>query len=376
MIRFNPFMYCTVGRRAELARGMAGKDPYLYQRMLDEIAAYVGFADDAGYAGWGHPEHHLQIEGFEAANEPTLMAMWLAMHSQRLRIITCGFVSTVHNPLRTAEAIATLDNMLKGRFGVGLVRGYQSRWVDNFKVKNEVGAVGPWNKNEPADERNRDYFAEYVDIVVTALTRETFSYRGKYWHFPPPGHVNPHVHSAYTRFGQGVDDDMTITEVGIAPRPYQEPYPPLYGGFSASLRTAQFWAKYRGKPIVMSSDLEFCKVLWSAYREAAGQHDYCPEPGAEAAWGGIMIRAKTDTQAAELANDMQWFWRNWATPFGQGAVNWLVGSPDTLKRRIEQAEKAVPITECFVILPQGIHDRDQVLSSLELFADKVIPSFS
>ncbi len=38
MIRFNPFMYCTVGRRAELEKGMTGKDPVLYQRMLDEIA--------------------------------------------------------------------------------------------------------------------------------------------------------------------------------------------------------------------------------------------------------------------------------------------------------------------------------------------------
>ena len=26
MIRFNPFMYCTMGRRSELERGMAGKD--------------------------------------------------------------------------------------------------------------------------------------------------------------------------------------------------------------------------------------------------------------------------------------------------------------------------------------------------------------
>jgi alkanesulfonate monooxygenase SsuD/methylene tetrahydromethanopterin reductase-like flavin-dependent oxidoreductase (luciferase family) len=28
--------------------------------MLDEIAAYVRFADEAGFAGFGHPEHHLQ----------------------------------------------------------------------------------------------------------------------------------------------------------------------------------------------------------------------------------------------------------------------------------------------------------------------------
>ena len=74
---FNLFMYCTIGRKAELEKGMAGRDPVLYRRMLDEIAEYVGFADEAGYAGFGHPEHHLQIEGFEVANDPMLMAMWL-----------------------------------------------------------------------------------------------------------------------------------------------------------------------------------------------------------------------------------------------------------------------------------------------------------
>lgn len=376
MIRFNPFMYCTVGRKAELERGMAGQDPTLFQRMLEEIASYVRFADDAGYAGWGHPEHHLQIEGFEASNEPTLMGMWLGQHSRRLRVITCGFVSTTHNPLRTAESIATMDHMLQGRLGVGLVRGYQARWVENLKVRADLSPVGPWNKNEAADEANREYFAEFVDVVVKALTHRTFSHHGKYWQFPPPGFVNPHPAPVYARYGQGVAEDMRISEIGIAPLPLQRPHPPLYGGFSASLRTARFWAKYRGKPIVMSSDLEFCRLLWRAYREEAAVHGYQPNPGDEAAWGGLMICAKTDAEAEALAQDMRWFWEAWATPFGQGAVNLMFGSPDTLTRQIEAAAASVPINECFLILPQGIHDRDQVLSSLDLFAEKVMPRFA
>jgi alkanesulfonate monooxygenase SsuD/methylene tetrahydromethanopterin reductase-like flavin-dependent oxidoreductase (luciferase family) len=123
-MQFGLFMYCTVGRRSELEAGMAGVQNRLYQRMLDEIAQYARFADDAGYFGFGHPEHHLQLEGFEISNDPCLMAMWLGQHSQRMKVITCGFVSTTNNPLQTAEKIATLDHMLGGRFGVGLVRGY------------------------------------------------------------------------------------------------------------------------------------------------------------------------------------------------------------------------------------------------------------
>lgn len=376
MIRFNPFIYCTVGRRAELERGMAGKDPVLYRRMLDEIADYVRLADDLGYAGFGHPEHHLQIEGFEASNDPTLMGMYLGMHSARLRVITCGFVSTTHNPLRAAEAIATMDNMLRGRFGVGLVRGYQSRWVENFKVKDAVGAVGPWNKNDAADLANRDYFAEYVDIVVRALTSETFNHQGQYWQLPPPGLINPHPHPVYTRYGQGVTEDCAIREVGIAPRPWQKPHPPLYGGFSASMRTARFWAKYRGKPIVMSDQLEFLAALWAAYRDEAALHGYTPAPGDEAAWGGLMICAPTDSAALALAADMKWMWQTWAMPFGQPFPELLFGSPDTLSRRIDAAARTVPLNEMFLIIPQGLHEPADIMRSLELFATGVMPNFA
>ncbi len=62
---FHAFMYVTMGRRHELERGMAGKDPALYQRMLDEIAEYARTCDATGWAGIGIPEHHLQVEGFE-----------------------------------------------------------------------------------------------------------------------------------------------------------------------------------------------------------------------------------------------------------------------------------------------------------------------
>ncbi|MGR9091788.1 MAG: LLM class flavin-dependent oxidoreductase [Gammaproteobacteria bacterium] len=376
MIDFNLFIYCTVGRREELERGMAGKDPVLYRRMLEEIAGYARLADELGYAGFGHPEHHLQIEGFEASNDPTLMGMWLGMHTQRLRVITCGFVATVHNPLRTAEAIATMDNMLNGRFGVGLVRGYQSRWVENFKVQPELGAVGAWNKDEPVDQLNREYFAEYVDIVIKALTHDTFSHSGRFWQFPPADFVNPHDHPVYRDYGHGVSADMRISEIGIAPRPMQRPTPPLYGGFSASLRTAKFWAKYQGKPIVLAPNLDLCRVLWNGYREEAeGVYGHTVAPGDEAAWGGIMICAPSDEEARAWADEMDWFWKLWPTAFGQGAVNWLVGSPDTITRQIEEAAAEIPINEMFLLLPQGIHEPAKINTSLELFATKVMPRF-
>jgi hypothetical protein len=36
----------------------------------------------------------------------------------------------------------------------------------------------------------------------------------------------------------------------------------------------------------------------------------------------------------------------------------------------------VPINEMFLIIPQGLHDRDRILGSLDLFATKVMPNFT
>ena len=372
-MKFGLFMYCTIGRRAELEQGMAGRKPELYQRMLSEIAQYAEFADEAGYFGFGHPEHHLQIEGFEISNDPCLMAMWLGSHTKRMKIITCGFVSTANNPLQTAEKISTLDHMLQGRFGVGLVRGYQARWVENYKVLPQLNAVGPWNAKTEADEINREYFSEFVDIVVSALGNETINYQGKYWSFPPKDFVNPHHHPVYSDYGQGVDKDMAISEVGIAPKPYQTEIP-LYGGFSQSLTTAKFWAKYKGKPIILSGNTEFLEILWKEWTDEAERHGHIVKPGQQACWGGIMICAETDAKAQKLYEDMAWFWKTWSTPFGQGLPELLVGSPDTINKEIEKVSKSVPIDEAILLIPQGLLEPNQLLESLDLFSRKVMPN--
>lgn len=375
-MRFHLFMYVTVGRRPELEAGRAGQRPDLYQRMLDEIAEYVGVADQAGFAGFGHPEHHLQIEGFEIANEPGLMAMWIGQHSRRLRVNTVGWVAPTHHPVRTAEYVTTLDHMLRGRLGVGFVRGYQARWVHTLRVRPDLAAVGPWNQRTGEDDLNRDYFREFVDIVLLAWRRETFSYQGRFWTIPPPDLVNPHPHPAYVKYGRGVEPDFRIREIGIAPRPYQQPHPPLYGGFTHSMRTALFWARYAGRPIVLSADLDFCRKLWGAYGEEAARHGHRVAPGDEACWGGLLVLAPTAATARAWAEDMLWFWDSWSRPFGQDYPALLIGDPDGVARQIEAAARAVPINECFLLIPQGIHDRERILTSLELFATRVMPRFA
>jgi alkanesulfonate monooxygenase SsuD/methylene tetrahydromethanopterin reductase-like flavin-dependent oxidoreductase (luciferase family) len=200
---FHAFMYVTIGRRPELERGMAGKDPVLYQRMLDEIAEYARACDASGWSGIGIPEHHLQIEGFELGQDPGLMAMFLGHHAPRLRIDQFGYVLPTHNPLRVAEHAATLDHLLGGRLNVAFVRGYQARWFENYAAVLGAKATGPWNRKSDEDARNRELFEECVAIIKTAWTHDTFAFEGKYWSFPPAGQRQPHVHPVYLKYGRG-----------------------------------------------------------------------------------------------------------------------------------------------------------------------------
>ena len=167
-------------------------------------------------------------------------------------VISCGFVSTTHNPLRVAEQISTLDHMTGGRLGVGIVRGYQHRWVDQLKIRPDLSAVGFWNKDSDVDEYNRRFSEEFVEVVLTALKNQTFSYEGEFWKFP-----NDNLNLTLTlsiELRSGIDPDMTINEIGIAPRPLQDPHPPLYGGFTMSMKTALFWSQYGGTPIVLETN--------------------------------------------------------------------------------------------------------------------------
>ena len=371
---FHAFMYVTIGRRRELERGMAGKDPVLYQRMLDEIAEYARTCDRTGWSGIGVPEHHLQIEGFELGQDPGLMAMFLGRHAPRLRINQFGYVLPTHNPLRVAEHAATLDHLLGGRLNVAFVRGYQARWFENYAAVRGAKATGPWNRKSGEDRANRELFEECVSIIKTAWTHDTFSFKGKYWSFPPDGQRQPHEHGVYTKYGRGVDPDGTIREVGIAPRPLQNPIP-VYSGFTHSMETSLYWAREGGKPIVMSTDMGFCELLWTKYRDVAAQHGRDVPRGEEAAWGGYLVLADTKAEAEAWAEDCLWMWDTWSVPFGQGRPPLLIGDVDTVTRMIESAARHVPFREVYLLFGQGILERDRCLKSLELFAENVIPRF-
>ena len=97
--------------------------------------------------------------------------------------------------------------------------------------------------------------------------------------------------------------------------------------------------------------------------------------GHEAAWGGIAVCAPT-VQAQQEFEDMEWFWDNWARQFSQGMPLKLVGSPDTISRQIEEAHTRLGFDEVFFLIPQGIHSSEQIIESMDLITNQVMPRFT
>ncbi|MFN0090617.1 MAG: LLM class flavin-dependent oxidoreductase [Acidimicrobiales bacterium] len=375
-VEFHLIQAGAVGRRAELMEGMAGQRRDLFQRYLDEVRRYVRLADELGFAGYGHNEHHLQIEGFEATNHPGMFSQFVGNNSTRLRVNTLGYVAPTHNPVRAAEEIAMLDHILQGRLSVGFVRGYQARWFATYAAVPGARATTPdlVRRKDEQDDINRRIFEESVRIVKKAWTEPTFSFEGEYWTFPPKDLYQ--AHPAYLDCGAGVDPDGLVTQIGISPRPFQDPHPRLYGAFAHSLRTVKFWAREGGKPIVLANDMDFAAMLWNAYAEEAEASGRNVPHEEIAAWGGLLAVCDDRTKLDRQIEDHWWYYDYWFGPFSQGRPMAVMGNADEVTRIIEDAHRRLGFNEVHLLIGQGYQDPQVVEDNLALFAEKVMPRFS
>lgn len=375
-MRFHLMQTGVVGRRHEIEQGMAGQRKDLYQRFLEEVKGYVQLADELGYASYAQPEHHLQIEGFEANNHPGMFSLFVGMHSKRMYASAMGYTLPTHNPLRVAEEIATLDHMLKGRLNVAFTRGYHARWVDAYAAVKGVGCTKPSNAKAKDDQDtfNREVFEESIQVIKKAWTSDVFSHHGKHWNFPPL--EGSDGHPAYAKFGKGQDADGRVRQIGIAPKCYQDPHPRIFGGFAGTMRTVDMWARENGTPIVLADDLDFCKNLADRWYDGAIKAGHTPDRGDSIAWGGFLMLTSDKERQKQLMDEHMWFWNEWFIPMGQRPPNVLIGSADEIIDRIGAAHDRLGFNDLFLMFGQGHLEPDENNHELTEFMAKIAPKFS
>ena len=152
---------------------------------LDEQIAMVQMARDKGWDSLFSGQHYLN----EGNNQQLQLVPFLARLIPEAGDMTVGLgilLLNLHNPVYTAETVATLDVLARGNFVFGIGLGYRDVEFNAFQV--------------PKGQRVKR-FEEYLDLIIRLWTEELVSH-----------------HS----------DTCQLENVRMNLRPIQKPFPPIW----------------------------------------------------------------------------------------------------------------------------------------------------
>lgn len=356
--------------RGESTR-LPGSDPARFTSMLGRLMEQMKLADDAGYYGMCMTEQHLQIEGIEVTTNPLLYGLHIAENTRNLRVGQLGIPLIAHNPIMVAEDLALADHFTGGRLFCGFSRGNTPRWAETFS--QHLGLTSATSDKSEQDQRNREAFYEGWQIIKALWTNETVSIDGNTWKVPLR---STHWEWKPTdAWGTGVDDAGNLTAIGIAPRPLQKPYPPVYAPFAFSMESARFWAREGGKLVSFVSKNEFVQTTVDVYKEEAEKAGRTGVTAADAvALGGHLVMGKDDATVDNLMTgftelfDFAYNTPPYNVPMGRV----FKGTGNEVADEIGRLNQELGIEEFFLWHHVGYFSQAEELAMLEVFASQVI----
>ncbi|MAK55526.1 MAG: hypothetical protein CML17_06745, partial [Pusillimonas sp.] len=161
-MKFNILVIPFMRRRGETV-SLAGRDRTRFRPMLDAVKDQMVFAENLGYDGFCLTEHHMQVEGIETTTNPIMWNLYIAMHTQKMRVGQLGMNLTAMNPIKVAEDIAMLDQMTGGRAFAGFSRGNTARWTATMGQHLDI--LSAESDKSEADQRNRRALYENWRLV-------------------------------------------------------------------------------------------------------------------------------------------------------------------------------------------------------------------
>jgi alkanesulfonate monooxygenase SsuD/methylene tetrahydromethanopterin reductase-like flavin-dependent oxidoreductase (luciferase family) len=100
----------------------------------EELWRELILCDEQGFDFSFCVEHHFRPDE-SWISSPSLYAVGAGARTKRLRIGSMGYIVPLYHPLRLAEEIAIVDQMLGGRFECGLVPGITASYFEPFGVE-------------------------------------------------------------------------------------------------------------------------------------------------------------------------------------------------------------------------------------------------
>jgi alkanesulfonate monooxygenase SsuD/methylene tetrahydromethanopterin reductase-like flavin-dependent oxidoreductase (luciferase family) len=351
---------------------LAGSDPSRFQVLMESVKDQMQFAESLGYDGFCMTEQHLQVEGIETTTNPLFWNFFVAQHTKKLRVGQLGMNLTAINPVQLAENIAMLDHFTGGRVFAGFSRGNTPRWVGTFGQHLDITSTE--SDKSAADERNRAIFYENWRIVKELWTKPTTSLQGKFWKIPPKMEWRFAPTRDYAP--HSIDANNNLLEIGIVPRPLQQPHPPVYAPFSYSMETVKFWAREGGKMVsfVSNEKESFMPIVIENYikeAEAAGRRATADNA---VAIGGHLILGRNPAESADIkAGFLELFdYAYNAPPYHVPVGRLWEGSRQQVADEIGRLRETYKVEEFFLWHHVGYFPDEVETAMLEEFAEAVI----
>jgi alkanesulfonate monooxygenase SsuD/methylene tetrahydromethanopterin reductase-like flavin-dependent oxidoreductase (luciferase family) len=337
-----------------------GKSPYDCQEWDLQVIRWL---DELGYEEAWFGEHHTLP--WEPNPAPDILIAQAFRETRRIRLGPGGICLPYHNPAVVANRMAWLDHLSQGRLNFGVAAG---AIPTDWKLLGIDGAS------------TRDMTRESLEIIQRIWSGERpFVHAGTYWRIeveaPRPPLFDAHI------------------------RPLQKPGPPIgVSGLSPNSPTLRIAGTMGYLPMSLSADLGSLRSHWDTYAEAAVKAGRTPH---RADWRVCkeVIVAETDAAAMALATEggLGEFQREYGARMGpvfreiqglppvhvppetltaqhQATHNWIVGSPATVREKLEQYQHASGgFGTLLVFACDYAHRPEAWRASLQLLAEEVAP---
>ncbi len=254
-----------------IAKAPLGRNSELYHQVLHDWTDVVRLADRLGAWGISTIEHHLHSEGYEVGPNPGVLNGYWASIVKSAYIGALGYVMATQDPIRVAEETAILDHLTKGKFFVGLARGYQSRWTNILGQHSR--AVAALGDKSAEDLLNRKLFEEKTEMLLKCWTEDSVMLEGDSYVAPYPldtGVVGYPASAIASKAGTAgeIDTSGAVRRVAVVPKPYTQPHPLVFVATSKSPETIVYCAEKGFIPTYFMKTTDIAKHA-QLYVEAA-----------------------------------------------------------------------------------------------------------
>ncbi len=339
----------------------AHPDHWTETEVFDYSMDFAVEADNLGYQSAWLLEHHFTRYGL-CPNTMTF-AGYVLGKTKRIKVGTAVVILPLDHPIRIVEQTNMLDQLSKGRFLLGVGRGYFPKDFEAFGVDATKSHV---------------LQTEYVDIIRQVWEQGTAKWDG---------------------------ENIKLPDVTPYPRQYT-PQPTMYG-VGQSPSTIE-WAASRGMPLLMAlyGSLEQLRSNVELYNQVAEDNGYDPDTIPHALCSVAHVAETTEKAREEIFSGMAWWEQehddaaftveqleklpNYRFQYGEWQAAALrgdrtnedftnyalehsvVGSVDDCVNKLEAAAEATGVQN-LILGFEATLNRERILETMNTFASEVLP---